>query len=81
MTASVGISSENIGDKPERFHCPMSVLQSFFASLKTEGYNIKEDKVEEMSEDVIIETLLLVKLINFTINQEEKKITSMAIMH
>ena len=78
ITASVGISSD--GDKPERFHCPMSVLQSFFSSLTTEGYSIKEEKVEKMREEVIIETLLLVKMIGFNINEAEKKLCSMMIV-
>ena len=69
VTASITIADDD--KKPEKFHCPMAVLQSYFSSLSNkEGNSIKEKNVANLSEDMIIETLLTKK--NVAINEEEK---------
>ena len=79
VTASITIADDD--KKPEKFHCPMAVLQSYFSSLSNkEGYSIKEKNVANLSGDMIIETLFLTKKINVAINEEEIKINSMSIV-
>lgn len=78
VTANVIIEDDN--GETERFHCSMAVLKSTFSSLcDTDGYNIKVNDLNNLSEDIIAETLLLIENIGFLVNKEEKTVESIEI--
>lgn len=82
MTANIIIQAEG-DDKTAsvRYHCPMVALRSLFAVLSiTEGYKFKEQDITELSEDMVVETLLHIGEVEFEIRKEEKLIESMILL-
>lgn len=71
-----GEDNETIG----RFHASESVLNAMFNSIaSTKDYNISVEDVSELSEDMMVETLLLVKKVMFELVMEEKVIEKMQV--
>lgn len=80
MTANMVVQEVPDGEAV-RFHCPMVVLQSVFEDVsKTDGYSFKEKKVTELSEEMVVETLLLLGAVEFDVRMEERLIDSMKLV-
>ncbi len=75
LSANVIIRQSN--GSSERYQLPMAVLKTLFNELsKTPGYTIGDEDITQLSEEMVIETLLLLGLATFSINHEDRLIVS-----
>ena len=69
------------GKSVGHFHCPESVLNAVFESLKgNECYNVEESDVTKVSRKLITETLLLLKKASFKLLMDDMKVASIDIL-
>lgn len=69
-----------ISDDKEQFS--HAVLSSFFMAISnTTNYNINAKDVNDLTEDMISKTLLLLNKIEFQVCKDQKTITSMKLIH
>ena len=77
MFANLLLTDES-GENKGRFHCSQQVLNGMFESFKeTENYNVEETGVAQLSRKLIIESLLLIKRVLFSVVKNENVILSM----
>ena len=75
LSANVVIRESN--GLSERYQLPMAVLKTLFDDLsKTPGYTIEGQDITQLSEEMVIEKLLLLGLATFSVNDEDKLIVS-----
>ena len=81
LSANLVISDDkeqNLGS----FKCSHAVLNSFFMAISnTTNYNINAKDVNDLTEDMISKTLLLLNKIEFQVCKDQKTITSMKLIH
>lgn len=81
ISANLVISDDkdqNLGS----FKCSHAVLDSFFMAISnTTNYDINAEDVNDLTEDMISKTLLLLKKIEFQVCKNQKTITSMKLIH